>query len=416
MARPKGTGNLQQERNGLWTARVGVNGRRICRSTGTADRALAERFLERILRPLGLGRTRLPLAEAWHRYEMSPNRRDVARATMKSKRSTWMRFARWMEANHLEAGCLSEVTEEAVAEYLAELRCRHSATTYNNHVCTLREMFRLLAGPDAAFDPWAAVRLRADDSVSRRELSLEELKRLHAAAAEAGPEWRLLFDTGLYTGLRLGDCCRLAWANVDLARQTIQVVPEKTRRHAHGRPVTIPIHPRLLAELEARAADASRRGQDYVNPAVAELYLNRNWELDDRLRRIFRRANIAMNVRMAGRSRRSVVASFHSLRHTFVSLSANAGVPLAAVQAIVGHTSTAMTRHYYHENEDALRRAVEAIPAIGAPAAPAAQTVAAPARPTTPAQRLKALKRLLAQGLVSETEYSAVRARILGEL
>ena len=416
MARPKGTGNLQQERNGLWTARVGVNGRRICRSTGTADRALAERFLERILRPLGLGRTRLPLAEAWHRYEMSPNRRDVARATMKSKRSTWMRFARWMEANHLEAGCLSEVTEEAVAEYLAELRCRHSATTYNNHVCTLREMFRLLAGPDAAFDPWAAVRLRADDSVSRRELSLDELERLHAAAAEAGPEWRLLFATGLYTGLRLGDCCRLAWANVDLARQTIQVVPEKTRRHAHGRPVTIPIHPRLLAELKALAADASRRGQDYVNPAVAELYLNRNWELDDRLRRIFRRANIAMNVRMAGRSRRSVVASFHSLRHTFVSLSANAGVPLAAVQAIVGHTSTAMTRHYYHENEDALRRAVEAIPAIGAPAAPAAQTVAAPARPTTPAQRLKALKRLLAQGLVSETEYSAVRARILGEL
>lgn len=416
MARPKGTGNLQQERNGLWTARVGVNGRRICRSTGTADRALAERFLERILRPLGLGRTRLPLAEAWHRYEMSPNRRDVARATMKSKRSTWMRFARWMEANHLEAGCLSEVTEEAVAEYLAELRCRHSATTYNNHVCTLREMFRLLAGPDAAFDPWAAVRLRADDSVSRRELSLDELERLHAAAAEAGPEWRLLFATGLYTGLRLGDCCRLAWANVDLARQTIQVVPEKTRRHAHGRPVTIPIHPRLLAELEALAADANRRGQDYVNPAVAELYLNRNWELDDRLRRIFRRANIAMNVRMAGRSRRSVVASFHSLRHTFVSLSANAGVPLAAVQAIVGHTSTAMTRHYYHENEDALRRAVEAIPAIGAPAAPAAQTAAASARPTTPAQRLKALKRLLAQGLVNETEYATVRARILAEL
>ena len=416
MARPKGTGNLQQERNGLWTARVGVNGRRICRSTGTADRAQAERFLERILRPLGLGRTRLPLAEAWHRYEMSPNRRDVARATMKSKRSTWMRFARWMEANHLEAGCLSEVTEEAVAEYLAELRCRHSATTYNNHVCTLREMFRLLAGPDAAFDPWASVRLRADDSVSRRELSLDELERLHAAAAEAGPEWRLLFATGLYTGLRLGDCCRLAWANVDLARQTIQVVPEKTRRHAHGRPVTIPIHPRLLAELEALAADANRRGQDYVNPAVAELYLNRNWELDDRLRRIFRRANIAMNVRMAGRSRRSVVASFHSLRHTFVSLSANAGVPLAAVQAIVGHTSTAMTLHNYHENEDALRRAVEAIPAIGAPAAPVAQTAATPARPTTPAQRLKALKRLLAQGLVNETEYAAARARILAEL
>ena len=110
------------------------------------------------------------------------------------------------------------------------------------------------------------------------------------------------------------------------------------------------------------------------------------------------------------------------------------GVPLAAVQAIVGHTSTAMTRHYYHENEDALRRAVDAIPAIGAPAEPVAQTAPLPehprcgrpsvggysqtaaTRPTTPARRLKALKRLLAQGLVSETEYAAARARILAEL
>ena len=68
---------------------------------------------------------------------------------------------------------------------------------------------------------------------------------------------------------------------------------------------------------------------------------------------------------MEGRSRKSVVASFHSLRHTFVSISANAGVPLPVVQSIVGHCSTAMTRHYYHESENALRQAVEAIPAIG---------------------------------------------------
>lgn len=68
---------------------------------------------------------------------------------------------------------------------------------------------------------------------------------------------------------------------------------------------------------------------------------------------------------MEGRSRKSVVASFHSLRHTFVSISANAGVPLPVVQSIVGHCSTAMTQHYYHESENALRQTVEAIPAIG---------------------------------------------------
>ena len=155
MARQKGTGNLQREKSGLWTVRVGINGRRISRSSGTADRGEAERFLGRILFPLGLGDERLPLAEAWHRYEMSPKRRDIARTTLKSKRSAWMRFARWMEANHLEIGSLSEVTEEAVAEYLAELRCRHSSATYNNHVCILREIFRLLAGRGGAGVLWS---------------------------------------------------------------------------------------------------------------------------------------------------------------------------------------------------------------------------------------------------------------------
>ena len=83
----------------------------------------------------------------------------------------------------------------------------------------------------------------------------------------------------------------------------------------------------------------------FVNPAIADLYLNRKWQLDAGLRRIFKAANITMSIRMDGRCRKTVIASFHSLRHTFVSLSANAGVPLPVVQSIVGHCSTTMTRH-----------------------------------------------------------------------
>ena len=141
MAREKGTGNLQQEKSGRWTVRIGINGRRLSRSTGTRDRDKAEAFLNRFLAPLGLGAVKLPLAEAWHHYEMSPNRRDIAKSTLESKRTVWMGFARWMEHNHIEIGHLAEVTETAVAEYLAEFRCHHAATTYNNHVCVLREGF-----------------------------------------------------------------------------------------------------------------------------------------------------------------------------------------------------------------------------------------------------------------------------------
>ena len=71
-----------------------------------------------------------------------------------------------------------------------------------------------------------------------------------------------------------------------------------------------------------------------------------------------------MSVRIEGRRNRTPEASFHSLRHSFVSFAANAGVPLAIVQSIVGHCSTAMTRHYYHENLSELKRAVQALPSF----------------------------------------------------
>ena len=457
MAREKGTGSLQREKSGRWTVRIGIKGRRLSRSAGTKDRDKAEAFLNRFLAPLGLGAVRLPLAEAWHHYEMSPNRRDVAKATLDSKRTAWMAFARWMEQNHIEICYLAEVTETAVAEYLAEFRCRHSATTYNNHVCAIREVFRALAEKaGVTHDPWADVCLRSDDSVSRRELTLDEVERLYDAASKEGAQWKMLVMVGIYTGLRLGDCCRLSWECVDLERQVIQVIPEKTKKHMHGRPVTIPIHPQLMAELlEARGKREEGKsetrdevsGNSFVNPAIAEMYLDKNWRLDERLRKIFAAANITMSQRLEGRSRKSVIASFHSLRHTFVSLSANAGVPLPVVQSIVGHCSTAMTRHYYHENEAVLRQAVEAIPAIGnregaglgtlSRAAPSLQASGRPgeanmecrngargteARGVVPARRgsipvrLSRLARLLAKGLITQEEHADQRERILGEL
>ena len=71
-----------------------------------------------------------------------------------------------------------------------------------------------------------------------------------------------------------------------------------------------------------------------------------------------------MSVKIGGRRNKTPEATFHSLRHTFVSFAANAGVPLHVVQSIVGHESTAMTRHYYHENLAALKNAVSAIPSL----------------------------------------------------
>ena len=446
MAREKGTGSLQLEKSGRWTMRVGIKGKRYSRSTRTTDREKAEKFLERFLSPLGLGSRRLPLADVWLEYVKSPDRRDLAPSTLNAKRLIWMEFARWMERHHLEIGQLAEVTHEAIAEYLACIRAEVCASTYNARICVLREIFRVLS-PKAGLvdDPWEGVRLHADDCHSRRELTLDEVGRLMKAAAKAGGEWKRLFTLGLYTGLRLGDCCRLAWTSVNLERSVIQLIPTKTRKHAHGQPVTIPIHPQLHAELEAALArDHERRAcaaAAFVNPTLADWYKNSKWRIGHGLELIFKAAHIETSVRIEGRRTRTPEATFHSLRHTFVSLAANAGVPLPVVQSIVGHSSTAMTRHYYHENEEVLRQAVAAIPAIGERgmgngergmgngersgmgrgfsdsinkiksdgAEKRGRSASVPAR-------LRRLGKYLAQGLITQEEHDVQRARILAEL
>lgn len=394
MAREKGMGNLQKEKSGRWTMRVGIDGKRYCRSTRTKDRDQAERMLQRFLAPFGLGEKRLPLADVWQEYLKSPNRNDLAKATLDTKRFVWMQFATWMEHNYLPISDLAGVTDDMIAEYLLCLRADVCASTYNARVCILREIFHVLAGKAGLDDdPWVGVKLRPDDSHSRRELTLDEIKRLIAAAKEIdredqtfGGEWVKLFLVGIYTGLRLGDCCKLDWSCINLAQGVIQLIPEKTRRHANGKPVTIPIHSTLGAALIESAECGAQSTENCagtnsaldtphsalrtshfsgpVFPKIGETYRTARWRVSNGIAKVFKKANITMNVRLEGRRSRTPEATFHSLRHTFVSFAANAGVPLHIVQSIVGHESTAMTRHYYHENIAALKSAVAAIPTL----------------------------------------------------
>lgn len=389
MNRRKGTGSLQKEPNGIYTIRATINGKRFAKSTRTRDRAEAEKIMAQFLKPFVKDdevrtyenlqafvesskqrqereedeKPQLTLADAWEAYVASPKRRDLAKATLEAKEQVWRKYVEWLGINYPQISEVRHVSVEMVEAYLAHLRIDHSASTYNNRLCVLREMHRVLMQKARAKEnPWEGMKQREDDSCRRRELTVEELQRLIYRARRAGEEWERLFCIGVYTGLRLGDCTQLEWKCVDIVRSIIQVVPHKTKKFSKGRPVTIPIHPALMENLcQTKVSD--RLG--YVVPQIASWYRVDRPKVSYHINRIFHAAGIVTSVKVEGRKWKVPEATFHSLRHTFVSLSANAGVPLHIVQSIVGHESTAMTRHYYHENEKALRQAVAAIPAIG---------------------------------------------------
>lgn len=57
--------------------------------------------------------------------------------------------------------------------------------------------------------------------------------------------------------------------------------------------------------------------------------------------------------------------SFHSLRHTCVSMLHAANVPRAVAMEIAGHESTAVHRLYTHVGDDAMRDAIGKLPGLG---------------------------------------------------
>ena len=55
------------------------------------------------------------------------------------------------------------------------------------------------------------------------------------------------------------------------------------------------------------------------------------------------------------------IYGFHSLRHSFASFCAEAGVPKAVLLSILGTDSKIADKYYTHVSEESQRKAIEAI-------------------------------------------------------
>ena len=305
---------------------------------------------------------KLALNDAFQVYLASPRRRDNDKLTLETKRCKWNKFSRWISANFPMITNVFDINSAVITTWLASLQAIYCGGTYNSNLCVIREMLDVMHKEYGVhFGLFDGVKQKAEDRHTRREFTAAELNRIVDEAIAEGDEYRKLFAIGIYTGLRLGDCCRLMWGNVMMEEGVIQIVPHKTRKHTHGKPVTIPIHHILLSILMETPPE---KQVGPVLPTLHDTYLNKRWVLSEGLKRIWKRAGIVTSIFIEGRKNKTSDAGFHSLRHTFVSNACNAGVPIAIVQSIVGHLSSAMTRHYYHENLNGLKQAIAAMPVM----------------------------------------------------
>ena len=430
----KRTGHLFK-RGGMFWLRYQIDGKRFAQSLGTRHKREAEAAAERILAPmratdaadsLKAVAARLADAEttaerladeaapplairrAWDMYLESQARPQSGAATLRQYESHFDAFARWLAGKHPEAATLRDVTPDMAAGFIGHLETerRLSGNRINKHARFLRTFFRVLSkAARIEANPFADIAPRRHLAQSRRPLTLEELRAVILAAEG---ELKTLLMVGTFCGLRLADAATLEWGETDVHRRIIRRIPRKTART--GKSVIIGLPPLLAEHLAA----LERRGP-FVLPDTAAEYEADAPALSRRIQKHLEACGLqtvkpgtgpgsekkdADGKPILGTGKRAVVlAGFHSLRHSFISLHAQAGTPQAVLMKLAGHSNPMMSEHYTHLSEESALATAAAFPRLlaaeGEGRTIEAEAIEAKAEPV-PAWAVKRLRKMTA--------------------
>jgi integrase len=251
--------------------------------------------------------------------------------------------------------------EKALSEWMTSSRHDSeegtiSPRTVHHIFSTLRSVLRwgmrtelLLVDPIVALD---APRFERQEM---QTISPEQIERLLGAAEGNYAELRIPIAVAVATGLRRGELLGLRWGDVDLkrarltVRRALEVIklgntyevrekPPKTKRSARSVALAPAVVDVLVAWRETQemrhevlgvGTDENGYVFDRANGAAWE-----PWTFSAMFAALVRRTKIPR-------------VRFHDLRHSFASLSLEAGIDLKTVSAALGHSAISTTADLY---------------------------------------------------------------------
>ncbi len=159
---------------------------------------------------------------------------------------------------------------------------------------------------------------------------------------------RVMFLTGLWSGMRVGELASLSVGDVMHANNTVKAeikLAAQQTKGRHARTVFVP------EKLRAEIAEYMRlRGYPRADVPVFLTHTSRAFSANLMAQHfywLFRAAGIS--------------ASSHSMRRTFITNLANKGIGVRVLASIAGHRSIAVTQRYIDVNDEIVRRAVELV-------------------------------------------------------
>lgn len=154
----------------------------------------------------------------------------------------------------------------------------------------------------------------------------------------------------LYTGLRLGEALALKWSDIDLEKRTVNVsrtivyvrdrskndgskilVDQTSTKNGMSRVV-------YLSDMAIEALEDLKKQMGYCPDGYIMQTKNKTILYPADAYKIFQRILKRANVEQCG---------IHALRHSFVSLMINNGIPITMVSQMVGHANIGITMKIY---------------------------------------------------------------------
>lgn len=238
------------------------------------------------------------------------------------------KFLRFLKSKDIES--IEDVTTQHVEDYKAMLLKQMTPVSAKNNVGVISAMFnRAVKLKIITHNPVHSVTpIRGIEKNKQRYLTKEEIESV--LNATQGTNIAGLVLVALHTGMRRGELIHLEYSDIDLQNKLIYVrnkaslgFQTKSRKER-----TIPIHEKIHPILSKR-----KEGYCFVGH-------------DGKSRKSPRTTSEAFTAIAEGLGMFDV--GLHTLRHTFASHLAMAGVSLWEIAKLLGHSSTHVTELYSH--------------------------------------------------------------------
>ena len=327
---------FKRKDTGKWYVQWYYNGRLLREKVGKSKEA-AQMRLSEIVRKLETGQFSLhsdaPLVSLIKSFRESLDTEPHSESYKRRLGNIFNNFERYFNEEKIER--LNQVDFPILDKYVTKRINQDGIApkTANMEIDLLRRMFDHAV--KYKFISESPARDLKRKRVTRKEPRYFTHEEIELLLENAG-KYEAFFMVLLHTGLRASDAGNLTWSDIDLEKNFIRVIQEKTDRR-----LTIPINDALRSYL-----------LDYATETPKLFPFLDNDKKREKVRRFIQGILRGAECDWKG-------VGCHTFRHTFASHLVINGASIYDVQKLLGHKSIYMTQIYAHLSEDATRRAVD---------------------------------------------------------